>query len=207
MLRRFSNVTSDRSALPLARALTIVGLTAWMTVGVTTLARADDDAPPTMPRTAVTIGGASVVLIATMDKLYAFVDRLDNNAPVEDAQLEIDTADGGTITMNKVPITMNKATAGMFVGPLSRKGHMQDAFMVTLHSSVGDGQEPAEITYTDAIPQVSMLPTISKAQELGMVLVSAGVGAIGAVVLMLWLRGGWKRRAAAAPVTGSTQTA
>jgi hypothetical protein len=205
MLRRFRNATPDRSVLPLARALTIVGLAAWLTVGAAGVARADDSGPSPMPRTAITIGGASVVLIATTDKLYAFVDRLDINAPVEDAQLQVDTADGGAVAMNRVPLTMNKATAGMFVGPLDRKGHMQDAFMVTLHSSVANGQAPAEIAYTDAVPQASGTPTTSGAQELGVVLVSGAIGAVGAMVLMLWLRSG-RRRRAGAPVGGSAQT-
>jgi hypothetical protein len=112
-------------------------------------ASADDDAPRPTPRTAITIGGASVVLVATKDKIYAFVDRIEDNAPIEDAQLELDTAEGTSINMHRAPITMNKATAGLFVGPFNRAGHRQDAFMVTLRSSPGDGQEPAEITYTD----------------------------------------------------------
>jgi hypothetical protein len=162
-------------------------------------ARADDDAPRPAPRTAVTIGDASVVLIATMDRLYAFVDRIEDNAPVEDAALEIDTSEGGSITMNRAPINMNKATAGMFVGPLDRRGHMQDAFLVTLHSAIADGQEPAEIIYTDVVPPVGIAPMAGIGSKVAVAVVSGAIGAIASVLVMLWLRGA-RRRVATAPV-------
>lgn len=159
-------------------------------------ASADDDAPRPTPRTAITIGGASVVLVATKDKIYAFVDRIEDNAPIEDAQLELDTAEGTSINMHRAPITMNKATAGLFVGPFNRAGRQQDAFMVTLHSSAGDGQEPAEITYTD-IPDRNAMPAPQSVEaKLAMVAVSGGIGVVSAIMFMLWLRGGRRRVAA-----------
>jgi hypothetical protein len=159
-------------------------------------ASADDDAPRPAPRTAITIGGASVVLVAAKDKIYAFVDRIEDNAPIADAQLELDTAEGTSINMHRAPITMNKATAGLFVGPFNRAGHQQDAFMVTLRSSAGDGQEPAEITYTD-IPDRNAVPAPQNVEaKLAMVAVSGSIGAVAAVMLMLWLRGGRRRMAA-----------
>jgi len=164
-------------------------------------ASADDDAPRPTPRTAITIGGASVVLVATSDKIYAFVDRIEDNAPLEDAQLELDTAEGTSINIHRAPITMNKATAGLFVGPFNRAGRQQDAFMVTLHSSAGDGQEPAEITYTD-IPGRNAMPAPQSVEaKLAMVAVSGSIGAVAAVMLMLWLRGGRRRMAARSVVT------
>jgi hypothetical protein len=194
------------SGASIAGYLAAGAVAGYLVLGMPSMARADDDAPLPAPRTAITIGGASVVLIATTDKLYAFVDRIEDNTPVEDSEVEIDTSDGDSITMNKAPISMNKATAGMFVGPISRKGHMQDAFMVTLHSSVGDGQEPAEITYTDAIPSPSIMAVQSKGAQLAVALVSGGIGAIATVMIMLWLRGG-RKRPAAGRAGGSAQVA
>jgi len=178
-----------------------IGILAFCLLAVApTPARAENDGPlqPT-PRTAITIGGASVVLVATENKLYAFVDRLDDNAPVEDADLTIDTADGSAIELRRAPVTMNKATAGLFVGDFSRAGRTQDAFMVTLHSSVADGHAPAEITYTDATSATSPLPQQTLGSRLAIVVVSAGIGAVGAVMVMFWLRSGRRRVAARAP--------
>ncbi len=191
------------SALPLRRwaayALATVVLACFLVCLAPAKARADDNEPPRpTPRTAVVIGGASVVLVAAKDRLYAFVDRLDDNAPVEDAELEIDTADGDTIDMHKAPITLNKATAGLFVGPINRAGRQQDAFMVTLNSSVGSGQQPAEITYTDVIPPPAVLAMINQRTNMAIAAVSASLGAIVTVVFMLWLRGS-RRRVAARP--------
>jgi len=160
------------------------------------MARADDDAPRPTPRTAVTIGGASVVLVAAKDRLYAFVDRLEDNAPVEDAELEVDTADGTSIEMHRAPITMTRATAGLFVGPLNRVGRQQDAFMVTLNSSVGSGQEPAEIIYTDVLPIAGAQALANTRANMAIAVVSGSIGAIATVLFMLWLRSGRKRVAA-----------
>ncbi len=169
------------------------------------MARADDDAPRPTPRTAVTIGGASVVLVAAKDRLYAFVDRLEDNAPVEDAQLEVDTADGTSIEMHRAPITLTRATAGLFVGPLNRVGRQQDAFMVTLNSSVGSGQEPAEIIYTDVIPTAGALAIVNRRANMAIAAVSGSIGVIGTVMFMLWLRSGRKRRPAGS--VGTAQAA
>jgi hypothetical protein len=202
------------------------GVVAFCLVMMAPPARADDDEPPRpTPRTAITIGGASVVLVAPMDKpvtskdklmaamglppptgkLYVFVDRLDNNAPVADAKIEIDTADGDTIPMQRAPMTLNKATDGLFVGPLNRAGRQQDAFMVTLESSVGSGQQEAEITYTDVIPPPGMA-MMNQRRDMAIAAVSASLGIITTVVFMLWLRASNRKRATAAR-SGTVQAA
>ena len=187
-------------------ALTLpIGLVAFCLIVTAPPARADDAPLPT-PRTAITIGGASVVLVATKDKLYAFVDRLDNNAPVEDAKLEIDTADGDTIPLQRAAITLNKATAGLFVGAINRAGRQQDAFMVTLTSSVGSGQQPAEITYTDVIPPPAVQAMMNQRKDIAIAAVSASLGVITTVVFMLWLRASNRKRATAAR-SGTVQAA
>ena len=175
------------------------GIACCVALGTPSMARADDDAPKPAPRTAVTIGGASVVLVATNDKLYAFVDRIEDNAPVEGAELSIDTAEGGSIEMHRAPLTLNKATEGLFVGPLERKGHMQDAFMVSLRSSAGSGDVPAEIIYNDVPDSAAVNATVSPAPKIAVAVVSGSIGAVATVLCMLWLRGS-RKRATTAPV-------
>jgi len=168
-----------------------------------TAARADDDDAKPAPRTAITIGGASVVLVSSGDKLYAFIDRLEDNTPVEDAEISIDTSEGASITMHKAPVTMNRATAGMFVGTLDRKGHSQDAFMVSLKSSAGTGDAPAEITYDD-IPDSAAAPAAATiSSKVAVALVSGGIGAIASVIFMLWWRRGERRGARRGTSVGS----
>jgi hypothetical protein len=200
------------SVLPVRRSAAYALATAVLACCLICLAppkaRADgDEAPRPTPRTSVIIGGASVVLIAAKDRLYAFVDRLEDNAPVEDAELEIDTADGDSIDMHKAPITLNKATAGLFVGAINRAGRQQDAFMVTLKSSVGSGQQPAEITYTDVIPPPAVLAMINRRTNMAIAAVSASLGAITTVLFMLWLRAAGRKRATAARSGGTVQAA
>ncbi len=151
------------------------------------IARADDgEAAPPAPRTAIEIGGASIVLVAAADHLYAFIDRIEDNAPVTDAELGIDSADGTTLQMSK-------AADGLFIAPFNRAGHMHDAFMVTLHSATGSGDAQAEIAYTD-VPEASAAEVKTAFEtELAIALVSGGIGAIGAASMMLWLRGGFRR--------------
>src|SRR4051812_36875936 len=97
-------------------------------------ARADEEAQKPAPRTVLQIGGASVVLIAIGDQLYAFVDRIDDNAPLPGAELDIDSADGTSLDVKR-------ASEGLFIAPFNRAGHMHDAFMVSLRSPEisGDG--------------------------------------------------------------------
>ena len=104
--------------------------------------RAEENAAKPSPRTAVEIGGASVVLVAANDKIYAFIDRLEDNAPVADAALSVDLADGSSLKLTRV-------SDGLFVAPFNRAGHMQDAFMVSLVSPDGTGDGAAEIGYDD----------------------------------------------------------
>lgn len=192
-LRRFGLAASGSSV---AGYLAVSGVACCLAVSAPSMARADDDAPKPAPRTAITIGGASVVLVAANDKLYAFVDRIEDNSPLEDGELSIDTAEGGSIAMRRAPITMNKATAGLFVGPLDRRGHMQDAFMVSLRSSEGSGEEPAEIIYNDIPDTPAINAAVSPASKVAVAVVSGGIGAIATVLVMLWLRGVRKRESA-----------
>jgi hypothetical protein len=96
--------------------------------------------PP--PRTVVEIGGTSVVLVAANDKIYAFVDRLEDNAPVTNAALSVVLADGSRLELSRV-------SGGQFVAPFRRSGHLQDGFVISLVSPDGTGDEAAVIVYED----------------------------------------------------------
>ena len=91
---------------------------------------ADEAQPKPSPRTAVEIGGASVVLVTANDRLYAFVDRLDDNAPVADGKLGVALPDGSNLLLTQV-------SDGYYVAPYDRTGHMRDAFLVSLASADG----------------------------------------------------------------------
>ena len=156
-------------------------------------ARADgEDAAKPAPRTTVQIGEASIVLIAANDHLYAFVDRVDDNAPVADAVLSVASASGAAIELSRVG-------DGLFAAPFNRAGHLHDAFMVSLQSAVATGHAPAEIAYDDA-PHAVAAPSAWHGANLAIALVSGGIGAIGAALVVLRLQGGW-RRATARPAS------
>jgi hypothetical protein len=165
-------------------------------------AHADDDAPPPAPRTVIIIGDASVSLIAANDQLYAFVDRLDDNTPVSDAELSVEINDRASITPAWVPIAMNRAAAGRFIGPLKRAGRQHDAFVVSLQSSAGSGDAPAEIIYyLPVVVNSAYLPP--PATSMSTTLPIAGVsGIIGAVVvaILTFSWGGWRQRGTASTV-------
>ena len=168
-----------------------------MAIGFSTSVRAEDISAKPAPRTAIQIGDASVVLVAANDHLYAFVDCIDDNAPVADAELGVVSADGTTLEMHR-------ATAGLFAAQFNRTGHMHDAFMVSLRSAVGTGEAPAQLAYDD-LPDASGKSTATSfTTKLAIALASGGVGAIGALLLMLWVRG--ERRRAAARSVGTAQT-
>jgi|GEM_PF-1715170 len=179
---------SNRQAQPprcrrtgIARA---IGAYLVLTIGSLPLVTAsawadDDDASKPAPRVAVEIDGASVVLIAANSHLYAFVDRIEDNAPVADAELSVDLADGTTL-----PLT--KAAGGMFVAPFDRSGHMHDAFMVSLRSKQSTGDTPAEIGYDDLPDAPPAADHGTLATKLSIAAVSAVIGAIGAALISHW---------------------
>ncbi len=144
------------------------------------------------PRTAVAIGGASVVMVAANDRIYAFVDRLEDNAPVTDAMLSVDLADGPILKLSRV-------SNGLFVAPFNHAGHLHDAFMVSLVSQDGTGDMATEIAYDDVLPPE--MPALRF--DLGAIgtiaLASGAMGAVLAGSAMRLTNTRW-RRAAASPV-------
>lgn len=124
------------------------------------------------PRTAVTIGDASVVVVAANDKLYAFVDGLKDNAPVVDAALWIALADGSTLRLTLV-------SGGQFVTPYQRTDRARDLLMLSLVSSAGTGQAAAQLTYNDASATAPAIPPAGFAPHLATGIAAMLSGAIG----------------------------
>ena len=165
-----------------------VVLACCITVCLSGVARADDDAPKPAPRTAIHIGGASIVLIAANDHLYAFVDRTEDNTPLDNAELDIDSADGPSLDVSK-------ASECLYVAPFNRAGHMHDAFMVSLRSPEVTGDAPAEIASDDLPDSAGGDAGSGLASKIYIALVAAGIGAIASALLMRWLTGRRKRTA------------
>ncbi len=142
-----------------ARRMTVVRRSAVLAAAVVLAALwplparvADEVVKQRWPRTSVEIGGVSVVLVAAIGKLYAFVDRLDDNAPVVGARLAVSLANG-------VSLKLSRLADGLFVAPFNRIGHTLDFFLISLASPDGSGDMPAEIGYDDApVPAVRFEP-------------------------------------------------
>jgi hypothetical protein len=145
--------------------------------------RADDggdDGPKAAPRSVFKIGGVSVVLIAANNRLYAFIDRLSDNAPTSDARLTVSR--GAPASTAK--LDMKRATGGLFVAPFDRTGHLRDTFTVSVHSAAGSGQETADLVYDDAAQPAEKATSGLEA------FIALVAGALGAAVALavVWFR-------------------
>ncbi len=130
----------------------------------------NDPAPPA-PRTTLQIGDVSVVLISANNQLYAFLDRIEDNAPVSDAEMAVSLSDGSKLDMKR-------ASNGLFVAPFDRSGHLRDAFMVSVRAPEGTGEDVAEIRYDDLKSTDSPPPPSQLGGKIYIALVSAAIGAL-----------------------------
>jgi hypothetical protein len=144
----------------------------------------DDGGPKAAPRSVVKIGGVSVVLIAANDRIYAFIDRLSDNAPASDARLTVSRAAAAASGATTAKLDMKRATGGLFVAPFDRTGHLRDTFTVSVRSAAGTGQETAEMVYDDA-PKPAQIPT--SGLEAIIALVAGALGAALALAIV-WFR-------------------
>ncbi len=173
--------------------LSVLALLAVFASFAPTARAEDDDKSPAKPapRASVRIGGVSVVLVSANDRLYAFVDRVEDNAPAADATLSVDLADGSSVTMTRL-------SDGFFAGPFNRAGHMQDALMVSVKSADGTGDAPTEIGYDDVAGVAAAPSTHDIKGKLAIALVAGAIGAVGALGAMKYVRG-WRRRSGPSP--------
>jgi hypothetical protein len=140
----------------------------------------DDNGPVMSPRAAVKIEGVSVVLIPVDDKLYAFIDRIEDNQPDESAEIVV-TPEGGE------PLKMSVEGKGLFVAPFERGGLKKASFQVSIQSENGRGQANAEIVYDDDKPGAAPKPGLSRSMLAAVALFAALVGA-GIWVLVMKLK-------------------
>lgn len=158
-------------------------------------ARAGADPARPSPRGVVAIGGASVVLVAANNRIYAFVDRLEDNAPVDNAVLSLALADGAGLKLSE--LKPQRVAEGLFVAPFSHAGRHQDAFLVSLASPAGSGAATAYIAYAGAAAADVAPAGTELSGKAAIALVAGAIGAAVATSVILLTRR--RRRAAAAP--------
>jgi len=154
----------------------------WLTLAIIVVlvpgaGYADDAEKPPSPRVSVTIGAVSVVLSATPTMLYAFVDRLADNVPVEDAELRVKDADWSQVALAK-------QSQGVFVGPLNCIGQRQGTFTNSLHSALASGEATATIIYNDAV----VAPVTNRSAKLVIAAVSMAISGIAAAGIFWWMK-------------------
>ncbi|PWC36001.1 hypothetical protein [Azospirillum sp. TSO35-2] len=198
-MHRFRQKPHRKPGRPFSLALGLLGLLAMLVAGPAAVRAdgGDDAAPNRSPRVMVPIGGVQVVLVSSGDQLYAFVDRVDGNEPVEGASLTVSRV--GT----RAPVALKEEAPGFFVGPLKRGGSAQDTFTVSLTSTDGSGEQTAKLLYDDAPAAAGSGGGRSFGRLLSIALVSGAIGAMGSVMAMRW----WyqrRRRAEAPPLVRMT---
>lgn len=150
----------------------------------------DEDAPLPAPRVTVRIGAADVVLEATANALYAFVDRAADNTPVPGATLQVVGSDNYSIGHEHAPVPLREVSPGVFTGSLDRIGQTQGIFSIALQSSVASGEATATIIYNDAL-KVTVPPGSTATGRLMVAGTSMAVSAAAVLLCMfLWRRPG-----------------
>jgi hypothetical protein len=176
-----------RTTPPFHRTLTRFAFL-WLLIGglfaapTTALADGDEPSPVRSPRVTVHINDVNVVLVVNGDRLYAFVDRVDGNEPL----------DGATLTVlrngKRAPVALTEQAPGLFIGPFKRSGQNQDVFNLSLKTAAGGGERTATLVYEDTAAAKS--GGSGPGRVLVIALLSGVVGAGGGVLAMRW----WNRR-------------
>ena len=139
-----------------------------------------DDASLASPRAVVEIGGASVVLVFAHGRLNAFVDRLEDNAPIAEAKVTVQRGAGA-------PLVLGKVATGLFVSPFDPANRASDELTVTLASSDGSGSASATLRYAAAEPTTaapSAPGSASLAEKLAIGLLAAAVAGLLVVLVV-----------------------
>ena len=136
------------------------------------------------PRVAMTVGPVGIVLIAANQQLYAFLDRLSDNAPVVGGKIKVKAP--------KADLTLSETAPGVYrAGPfLPAVGHTP--LSVSVESLLGAGQTAAVLV----VEPVVVPPTLEG--RLRPLWYAIGVAA---VVGLGWL--GWRSRRRLYPLAGA----
>lgn len=126
-----------------------VGLGALALVGVLSagsVSAASQKSEDPSPRVAVTIGGASAVVIAANGQLYAFLDRTADNAPVNGGSIRVTAA--------KTELALKEVSPGVYVSGSYVPLPGRNPLTIAVQSAAGSGQALAELV----INQVAVPP-------------------------------------------------
>jgi hypothetical protein len=153
----------------------------------------DDKTAAAAPRAAVEIEGFSVVLIAANNRLYAYIDRLDDNKPADDAQVAV-------LLAGQDPLSLTKAASGLYVAPFERGNLKRAGFAVSLEAGEAKGYATTEIVFSDGSPAAAPADSGNRLLTTGIALAAALIGAA-ATLLAVRIKLPAPQREPAAPQT------
>jgi hypothetical protein len=139
----------------------------------------DDDGAPVAPRAAVEIQGVGVVLIVTNGKLHAFVDRVADNVPLDNAGLIVALAEGR-------PLSLTRVSSGLFIAPYDPGGRRKDSFLVSVAGPDGAGDAMAEISFVPPKEMMGQTDGEDTAGRLLLVIASTALGLLVGALAMRW---------------------
>jgi hypothetical protein len=114
-----------------------VVMTSMIAGAVATSALAASDEERESPRVAASVGPVGVVVIAANNNIYAFLDRLSDNAPVLGGSVRIKTP--------KTELVLKETAPGVYrAGPFEPLVG-RTALTVSVNSALGDGQMVADL--------------------------------------------------------------
>lgn len=159
-------------------ALAALGLTGALSLtAAPVLAGGDDGAGGRAPRTAMEMCDVGVVLVVGDGRLHAYVDRVADNAPAEDAAITV------TRAYSRSPMAMEKVAEGLFTAPYKPgRGVREDNLTVAVTTPAGRCETKTSLVLESASPPPAR--GIGFGRLLTIVLVSGLIGSALTVLLM-----------------------
>ncbi|WP_119829765.1 hypothetical protein [Azospirillum cavernae] len=137
--------TVSGSAFFAPRALGLAAVMMVLSVGVfATSAFAEPNEDRESPRVAAAVGPVGIVVIAANNNIYAFLDRLSDNAPVPGGSVRIKTS--------KAELILKETAPGVYrAGPFEPVvGHT--ALTVSVNTTLANGQMVADLVVAPSAP-------------------------------------------------------
>lgn len=153
-----------------------------------------DGASNRAPRTAMEMCDLGVVLVVADDSLQAYVDRIADNAPAEDAVITV------TRAHSRSPLAMEKVADGLFTAPYKPgRGVRDDNLTVAVSTPAGKCEAKTKLVLESASP--APVRGVGFGRLLTIALVS---GLIGSAVTVLLMQRRARRSAVAIPLAKAT---